>query len=99
MHSSRKITYFTLFSAINLAVMGVSKTEPFYAMLKLASPFDVELEKYNFALLTLSLTVSIIFISVLIQVIAAHGIIPEACEIDKKIKMKSGKIVEIINKN
>lgn len=67
MSSKRKITFFVLFSAINLAVTGVFRTDAFYAMIKVASPFDVSRGVYSFGLLALCITASIIFISALIQ--------------------------------
>ena len=70
MHSKRKVMYLALFTAINLAVTGVFRTEAFYAMLKIASPFDESRGGYSFGVLALCITVCIIFICALIQEIA-----------------------------
>jgi len=67
MPNKRKIMFFVLFCAINLAVTGVLRTDAFYAMLSVVSPFDESRGGYNFGLLALCITVSIIFICALIQ--------------------------------
>ena len=69
MHISRKIICFIFWGITTMTITAFKESSPFYAMLKLVSPYDTDLGKYNIGVLILSIGISISFLCYLVQMI------------------------------
>lgn len=59
--------YFSLFSLINVCILGVTRQTAFYAPLSIAYPFFLDPLRCNFVFLCFNLGISLIFISAVIR--------------------------------
>ena len=63
----RYIGYLSLFSIINLSIIGVSRQTAFYSLLSIVYPYIENSHTYNFVLFALNISIALIFVSGIIK--------------------------------